>query len=49
MTGFRQGPSPGAVAAELSAAGMMPLKIELAEEETADKRQRQFLVLAPKK
>ena len=47
ISGFRQGINAGAIAAELSASGMLPLKIELAEAEAIDKGSARFVLFKP--
>ncbi len=48
ISGYRQGVSAGAVAQELSASGLLPLKIELAEETVEGAGARRFTLVRPK-
>jgi MSHA biogenesis protein MshG len=47
ISGFRQGADAGAIAAELSASGMLPLKIELAEADVVGKGRTPFVLFKP--
>ncbi len=47
LTGYRQGVSAGAVAQELSAGGLLPLKIELAEADSVTTAGRKFSLFRP--
>ena len=48
ISGYRQGVSAGAIAQELSAGGLLPLKIELAEENAAVAAGSKFTLIKPR-